>query len=208
MPRASTTEADLAARRTEILAAAAAEIAASGYAGATVRRIAARAGIAEGTIYNYFSGKEELVLGLLDRLDAGQRAKLPLGTRSPDDPRSIVEAYLEHRLSLLWRQRRLLVALLPHLLVQPELRARFRDRVLLPERDRGAAFLERLGERGRIRPVSPERVAEVVTGATLGLIVQRLLEGATEPPPKKLVASLVDLVLDGLAIEEPATVPR
>lgn len=46
--------------RRSILAAAAEEFAESGYAGATLERIAARAGTSIGNLYKYFSSKEDL----------------------------------------------------------------------------------------------------------------------------------------------------
>ncbi|MDR7482208.1 MAG: helix-turn-helix domain-containing protein [Armatimonadota bacterium] len=51
-------------RRRQILDAAARVFAARGYAAATIEAIARDAGVAEGTIYNYFHSKEELLIGI------------------------------------------------------------------------------------------------------------------------------------------------
>lgn len=53
-------------RRAEILDAAAAEFAASGYAAATTTAIHRRAGISSGTLFHYFPTKLDLVLGVLE----------------------------------------------------------------------------------------------------------------------------------------------
>src|SRR2546428_8876258 len=50
------------ARRTQILAAAALVFARKGFDRATVTEIARAAGLAEGSIYNYFRSKEELLV--------------------------------------------------------------------------------------------------------------------------------------------------
>jgi TetR/AcrR family transcriptional regulator, fatty acid metabolism regulator protein len=50
------------AKRRQILAAAVEVFARNGFAGARTREIAERAGVAEGTIYLYFAGKEDLLL--------------------------------------------------------------------------------------------------------------------------------------------------
>jgi TetR/AcrR family fatty acid metabolism transcriptional regulator len=62
MPRQAT------GRKNEaILDAAVVEIAGHGYHGTTVAMIARRAGVADGTIYLYFEGKEEILVSLFDR---------------------------------------------------------------------------------------------------------------------------------------------
>ena len=58
-----------ALRRTQILDAAMAVFAERGYHRATIREVARTAGVADGTIYNYFADKEALLLACLDRLN-------------------------------------------------------------------------------------------------------------------------------------------
>lgn len=54
-------------KRERILDAAVVEIARQGYNQTTVAQIAARAGVADGTIYLYYKNKEELLLRLFER---------------------------------------------------------------------------------------------------------------------------------------------
>lgn len=54
-------------KRTAILDAAVVEIARHGYHQTTVAMIARRAGVADGTIYLYFRGKEEILFSLFER---------------------------------------------------------------------------------------------------------------------------------------------
>lgn len=54
-------------KRERILDAAVVEIARQGYTQTTVAQIAARAGVADGTIYLYYENKEELLLRLFER---------------------------------------------------------------------------------------------------------------------------------------------
>ena len=56
----------IAARKQQILAAATAVFSQKGYAGATTREIAETADISEGTLYNYFASKQDLLIGLAD----------------------------------------------------------------------------------------------------------------------------------------------
>ncbi|MFI8933180.1 TetR/AcrR family transcriptional regulator [Streptomyces sp. NPDC053474] len=57
---------DRAARRTELLAAAASLIAQEGYASVSLRKVAQRAGCTTGTVTYYFASKEELVIALAE----------------------------------------------------------------------------------------------------------------------------------------------
>ncbi len=54
-------------KHAQILDAAIVEIAQNGYHRTTVARIARRAGVADGTIYLYFKGKEDVLVAVFDR---------------------------------------------------------------------------------------------------------------------------------------------
>src|SRR5579872_3078072 len=58
-----------AARRKQILDAATRVFAEKGFHRATIKEIAGKAGIADGTIYTYFPSKDEVLLAVLDRLN-------------------------------------------------------------------------------------------------------------------------------------------
>ena len=57
------------ARHTQILDAATQVFAEKGFHRATIRDVARVAGVADGTIYNYFENKTALLLGLLNRIN-------------------------------------------------------------------------------------------------------------------------------------------
>ena len=59
------------ARRTQILMGAAQVFAEKGYHKSTTKEIATAAGVSEGTIYNYFGNKRELLLAMVDPGDVG-----------------------------------------------------------------------------------------------------------------------------------------
>jgi AcrR family transcriptional regulator len=60
-----------ALRRAHILEAAREVFAGAGYQRATIRDIANAAGVSDGTIYNSFANKADLLLGLLAQLESG-----------------------------------------------------------------------------------------------------------------------------------------
>jgi AcrR family transcriptional regulator len=77
--RVSTEQQEL--HRTRLLEAAAAEFAGAGVDGANVNRISVAAGLAKGTIYNYFPSKRELFLAVV----AEASARAAAGAGAPND---------------------------------------------------------------------------------------------------------------------------
>jgi len=90
--------------RERILDAALALFNAAGAHAVTTRHVAAELGISPGNLYYYFGNKEEIVLGLYDRLEAqllATIAPLPGPARSFDE----VLAYLDRIFGHLWEFR-------------------------------------------------------------------------------------------------------
>ena len=186
-------------RRERILDAATEEIAAVGYQRATVRAIARRAGVADGTIYNYFSDKSDLLLGLLARLTEAERRKVDLGQKPASSFRVLLGAYLRHRLDILWHRLELLRATWPELLIDPEHRRGYYEQVLRPATALGETLLADLAARGSVQTADPALAARVITASILGLILQRLLGDETVDERRdELPEILTTILLDGL----------
>src|SRR5437588_1555823 len=82
--------------RDELLAAALRVFARRGYRQAGVDEIAAAAGYSKGALYWHFSGKDELLLALLEeRIDAPMREMVALLESAPPDRDMSVEASRE-----------------------------------------------------------------------------------------------------------------
>lgn len=79
-------------KRQAVIQAAIEEFADHDYASASVSRIVARAGIAKGSLYQYFEDKKELYLYLLDL--AAQQKMAFLQAAQPPDPRTGLFPYL------------------------------------------------------------------------------------------------------------------
>src|SRR5262249_17661737 len=123
----------VAARRTQILDAATRVFASKGFNRATIRAVAQDAGVADGTIYNYFANKTDLLFGLLDRLNDTERRPVSLAqaTGAPvgeyADVGDAFRAYMRERVQALWSNADLFRAVLPQLLANPTRRARYHD---------------------------------------------------------------------------------
>jgi len=84
-------------KRERILDAAVVEIARHGYYHTTVAMIATRAGVADGTIYLYFRGKEEVLVGLFERAMASfiaEGRQLPAAGDAAQRMRELITLHL------------------------------------------------------------------------------------------------------------------
>src|SRR5215472_19127003 len=140
----------VAARRTQILDAATRVFAGKGFNRATVRDVAQAAGVADGTIYNYFANKTDLLFGLLDRLNDTERRPASLAQVVETSVAGFFRAYVRERVEALWSNADLLRAVLPEMLANPDLRARYYDEVIAPTMALGEGAIQALASEGRI----------------------------------------------------------
>lgn len=188
-----------ALRREQILDAATTVFAAKGFHRATIKDIARTAGIADGTIYLYFTNKTQLLLSLLDRLNETELRAAQLAAGSGRDIRSFFAEYVRQRLMLLWPNAQLFRAVLPELFVNAELREMYYGHVVAPT----IALAERLFAAemaaGRMRLLDAPLTVRTIAGSVLGLLTMHLL-GDTEIARRweELPDVLTSLLFDGL----------
>src|SRR5689334_12085748 len=121
------------ARRDQILAAAINVFAEKGFQRATIRDVAKAAGIADGTIYNYFENKTALMLGILNRMNETDQRDEDLGQAVGQDLHEFFESYIGQRYSYMNEEGlKILRAILPEVLVNPELRKAYMEQIILP----------------------------------------------------------------------------
>jgi AcrR family transcriptional regulator len=182
----------VAVRRQHILDAATRVFAAKGFDRATIRDVARRAGVADGTIYNYFPNKAALLLGILDRLNETAQRRAHLGGSAGADPETFLRAYLQHRLAVFAQVGfDAFQVLLSELLVNAEVREAYQRQVLDPTfalaETAVREWLDRGAQRDRGDPGDPGTIpahdpahdpalaARVLAGTVLGVLLLRLL---------------------------------
>lgn len=87
-------------RRAQIIEALLGEMAAGGYERASIRSIAARAGLTPGLVHYHFHSKEEILLALVDGLIAQAEARLAPVLESAEAPARKLAAYVSSRVGL------------------------------------------------------------------------------------------------------------
>jgi AcrR family transcriptional regulator len=189
----------VAARRTQILDAATRVFADKGFNRATIRDVAQAAGVADGTIYNYFANKTDLLFGLLDRLNDTERRPASLAQAAEASVPAFFRAYLRERVEALWSNAELFRAVLPELLANPELRARYYDEVIAPTMALGEDAFRELIAHGMIRELDLKLTTRMLAGSVLGLMVLQLLGDETLAARwQEIPDTLADLLLSGL----------
>ena len=166
----------ITARRNQILDAATKVFAEKGFHPTTIKDIARVAGIADGTIYNYFARKDEVLLAVLDRLNetTERKQQFVLGSEqgSEQDLKAFFRTYLQQRMALLWPNAEVFQAVLPELLVNGKLRRQYYEQVLAPTIAVGEQFFQVHSEQPQVNiPLTVRAIA----GTLLGLLVLQLL---------------------------------
>jgi AcrR family transcriptional regulator len=179
----------LAARRDAIIAAARQIAAEGGMAAVQIAAVAARAGIAAGTVYRYFPAKTDLVAALLEEIAATEIGALRRAAAGAPGPLSALSAALVTFAVRALRERRLAFAAIAEpvdaeldaarLAFRQSLAAEFGTRIAaavaqsrLPEQDAAlaAAALTGLLIEGLIGPLAPDasgRERDIVQSLTL-----------------------------------------
>ena len=195
----------ITARRNQILDAATTVFAEKGFHRATIKDIARAAGIADGTIYTYFSSKTEVLLGILNRLNESTEREMQFALGSEQDVRAFFKAYVRQRISLIWPNAEVFRAVLPEMLVNAELRDLYYQQVLVPTfRVAEHYFLAQM-EEGQLRNVDVPLAVRAIAGTVFGLLMTQLLgDELIAARWEELPEVLTTLMFDGLKPTEDA----
>jgi AcrR family transcriptional regulator len=188
-------------RKEEILDAAAKLFAQHGYRNTDMEYVAQALQIAKGTVYRYFSSKEELFLAAADRgmRRAGEFVDASIGMDADPLERMAhaVRAYLTF-----FREHPQYVELF--IQERAEFRDRpqqtyfaYRDKRMAPWRD---VFRGLIAE-GRVRELPPERIVTILCNLVYGTMFTNYFTGQQDPPEEQ-AADIMDIVLHGLLAED------
>ena len=159
----------LAARRAAIVAAARGAASEGGLAALQIEPVAAKAGIAAGTVYRYFPGKADLVSALLGEISEAEIGALRRAAAAAPGPLSALAAAIMTFAARALRDRRLLYATIAEP-VDADLnaaRATFRQAIAAGF----AALITAALARGQL----PEQDVALATAALLGILIEGLL---------------------------------
>lgn len=187
-------------RRTQILLGAAQVFAAKGFHKATTKQIAKAAGVSEGTIYNYFDNKRDLLLAMVEML-ATQTFKHIGFDHPPDDPGEFFKQVLMDRYRLIEEHGHIIAPLVAEIFADVSLREAIYSQVLKPMTGLVEQYIQHQIEAGTFKPVNPV----VATRAFIGTMIINTslkfsgLDSRYEAiSAETLIDEVVSLFLDGL----------
>ena len=191
-------------REVQILGAAASVFSGKGFHQATIREIAELADVADGTIYNYFDSKADLLIGIMTRLAEVEQLPDELAQALHGCPREFFVAAFRHRLERMQQGQQMLRAVLPEVLVNPELRERFYQGYVLRIAGLLEKYVQAQVDQHQVKPVNVQMTVRMVMGLFIGLLFMRSLgDGPLLAAWDQVPEALAVLLFDGLSQERP-----
>ena len=193
-----------ALRRTQILDAAIKVFAQHGFHRSTIRDVAKAAGIADGTIYNYFENKNALLLGILDRLNESERREEDLAQASGQDVRGFFRQYFRQRFATFTQGgMEIFQVLLSEILVNPELRELYLKQIVEPTFALAEPGFMELAQAGKLKQLDIPLALRTIAATFLGLLLLRVMgDPQLETRWDELPDLLATILLDGLLPSE------
>ena len=192
------------ARRAQILMGAAQVFVEKGFHKSTTKEIAKAAGVSEGTIYNYFDTKRELLVALMDTAVTESLKRIILDN-PPENPRELIAAIMRDRYQLAKESGHLMAPVIAEVFSDVELRELLYQRVLTPIARHVEQYVQTHIDSGEFRQIDPV----IVTRAMMGALVMNYAIKLTNLDPRyedlseeDLFEQVASLFLDGLLVSE------
>jgi TetR/AcrR family transcriptional regulator len=201
------------ARPGELLAAALELFVEKGYAGTRVEEVAKRAGVSKGTLFLYFSSKEELFKAVVRENISGRFSEWTAELESYDGSSADL---LRYCLEVWWeRVGSTQASCIPKLMMSegsnfPELAAFYELEVIRPGDELIRRIIQRGVARGEFRPLDMKYAAYLVLAPMLFLTMAMHSSGPWSAPcsmlsPKEYIQMQVDILLNGMCLKTPTT---
>ena len=164
-----------AERKMQIITAAANLFAEKGFHRTTTRDIADEADVSEGTLYNYFDSKDDLLLDIMDMLDDLPSEADQFDQVASQDAREFLIKMMKGRREMTDQYHPMLQAVLSEIMVNPDLRQRYYDEQISPGIILISRHLQALLDKGQFRMINIPYTARTLVALMLGLYVLEVL---------------------------------
>jgi len=187
-------------RRVSILKGAEKVFCEKGYHKATTKLVAKAAGVGEGTIYNYYKNKHELILALLEEMLMEPIKKIIIED-PPEDPTLYFQLIIENRSFILHKYGSLISSLLTEISRDPKLMQKLYIKILRPVSDLLEGYLVKQKNNGRFKSINPLIIANGIIGAVWlnsAFKLTTLDERYKAISPETITEELIDWFIEGL----------
>lgn len=186
----------IAARRNQILDAAATVFAEKGFHPSTIKDIAREAGIGDGTIYNYYQNKSALLLGVFERMRDRMALPVDISALLDADARTFVRAHLRAPFRALEEDNfELFRVVMAEMLVNAEMRDLHRDQIIQAVRDQAERNLKAWVERHGNPALNTKLVVNAVSATIFGLILRRVMNKDSDDDPEALLDFMANAII-------------
>ena len=189
-------------RQEQILDAAIRVFSKRGFTAATTAEIAKTAGIAEGTIYNYYKNKRDLFISAMHRYIVPEPIVGLIQRAQTEDDSNLISALVNDRLSRDFREMDIFLLLMSELYRDKGMRQQYLEDVTNPIINELEKYLKSIVSSGRARPMNIEVTARILVGLMIGLVIVKKVEGEQGPlnrlPSNEVVSEITRYILSGL----------
>ena len=196
LPTNSRRERRIAARRAQILDAAASVFSQKGYQNATTKEIAEAADLSEGTLYNYFTSKRDLLIGVARAY--ADEVIADLDNIQADGYEVLLAQFMANRFRR-GRERRLFMVFLYESRWNEDVRKYYVEETMHQIIERSENHMRDLIEMGILRNVNPTIAARTMSATIMGFAALFELGASVEhASPEFLGAQVTDILWNGL----------
>jgi len=192
------------ARRNQILDAASQVFADKGFHPTTIKDIAKVAGIADGTIYNYFKNKTALLIGIFDRMrTAVEPDETMAETLVQADLRTFLTAFIQLPLTTLNdKDFQLFRIVVSEMMVNDDLRTLYHEQILQPTLAIAETYLQQWVDERQITAIDVSLTVSTIASLIMGLMMQNIMGDPTlQKQWDTLPEFIVNMLIDGLELE-------
>jgi AcrR family transcriptional regulator len=170
-----------------------------GYQRATTKAIATEAGIAEGTIFNYFPTKKDILLAFFEEEVVGPLPDV-FKSDSADDS-VVIKNFLRNRLEIWHKRGGAFKVILSEALFDPQFAQDFRERVFRPGLEMVQDYISRSIEAGRFKKLDPKILARNLIAYAMSFGLFEMLSGdiIEADSDEQVVDTLTTVLLHGLS---------
>ena len=195
-------------RKQQILDAALIVFSQKGFDQASIDDIAQAAGIAVGTIYNYYPSKRDILISLISNYVLTEPFIELLQQTPESNDADFLSSIIEDRLHVNFNNVEVLLLLISEIQRDPELRQQYLDQVIQPALKLLEKYLKSRVTKNVFRRLNTTVAARTFLGMIVGLSLLYRLEGEkgvlSKIPIRELVSEVATLVLEGVQIKQVA----
>ena len=188
-------------REKQILEAALNVFSRQGFDKATVPDIAQEAGIAVGTIYNYYPSKRDVLVAITNKYIIEPFTKFASRPSDSTDA-EFIAAIMENRLNFGLEGLERFIPLFMEVQRDPQLRRDYSEKVLRPVMNMMGKMIESRIKAGAFRDVNPLVITRAIGGMVIGFMLLYRIERENSPvhgiDRKQMANEMAGLVLHGL----------